>query len=199
MQALISRRETHNCQHNPRIMTFMHLALALVDDLGLARTPRSAHGHIIPIMDCVSALHSRIADRGSMTSTGTRAVLGCYYIMAMLSSCFKTVDPMPFTEHLQQCCDRLLADAEYSSDTMAVGLVQLQRITERYVGFSHKKSSLSMRSFVKCFEDDFALFRRSLSEKDTPKGVCMQSMSKYPSIVCAGMLNEKQHSSVSKP
>lgn len=152
-------------------MPLLHLSLSLVVDLGLNRPPTPGRGHHVFIMDCVAIIHGKAVNRGQQTPAELRAFLGWHYLTSAFSSWFKRIDPPPFNQHVQDCCDRLLMEAECPSDAQVVQLVQLHRITQRYFHHFSNRPGIPVGSLARCIEDDFDGFMRSLAAKGTADGM----------------------------
>ena len=147
-------------------MNLLHLCMASAIDLGLNRPLPSPQSQLGVVIDTTSLLHGRAVNQGVKTSEERRALLGCYYLFAKLSSSFKRLDPMRFTDHLENCCQALINNPEYSTDIILVQLVRLHRVVERYLpqAMGHSVLGVPVRSFVKCFEDDIQRFRQSIPQ-----------------------------------
>jgi hypothetical protein len=146
-------------------MNLLHLCMALTIDLGLNRPqPTGAQWQLRVVIDTTSLLHGKRCTQGLSTADERRALLGCYWLSAKMSYSFKRVDAMRFTPHLEDCCQALLAEAEYPSDIALVQHVRLQRVVERYIpqALSQPVLPVPVRSFVKCFEEDIQRFRQSI-------------------------------------
>ncbi|KAI8661409.1 Zn(2)-C6 fungal-type domain-containing protein [Fusarium keratoplasticum] len=119
-----------------QVTSIIQLAIGLIIDLRLDRpagailgAPRSLLGDAWTSMGKPC---SKI--KTDQSSQDKRAVLGMYYITAILSSFFKKNTIVPWSNHLSQCCDHLIEAREYESDLYLVALVRMQHLAER--GFS---------------------------------------------------------------
>ncbi|KAH0831781.1 hypothetical protein AYO21_06305 [Fonsecaea monophora] len=150
---------------NPQVMNLLYLATALVADLGLNRPRQPAV--LTPIgmvVDAAELFHGKLANHGIQTSDDQRALLGVYSLSGLLSSCFRRSDPMRWTQHLEDCCNALVAAAEYPSDIYAVYVVRLHRNVEVYspsLGLL-TTSTVPLRSFMSCFEKDLKQYEESV-------------------------------------
>ncbi|KIV89461.1 hypothetical protein, variant [Exophiala mesophila] len=163
--------ETHNHRHSPHIMPLLHLSQSLVVDLGLNRPPSTDPGHFIFMMDCVGIIHGRTIHRARQTTAELRAFLGWHYLTSAFSSWFRRIDPPPFNEHVQGCCDRLLMEAQFPSDAQAVQLVQLHSITHRYFHHLSNRPRIPVGSLARCIENDIDGFMQSLAVKQSADGM----------------------------
>ncbi|KEF58862.1 uncharacterized protein A1O9_03705 [Exophiala aquamarina CBS 119918] len=149
---------------NPQLMNLLHLCIALTIDLGLNRPQSLGQWQLRVVIDTTSLLHGKGVSQGLRTTDEHRALLGVYFLCAKLSYAFKRLDPMRYTQHLEDCCQFLLTEAEYPSDITLVQHVRLQHILEKYMPDAMGLSALSVpvRSFVKCFEEDIKNFKQSV-------------------------------------
>lgn len=151
--------------YNPQLMNLVHLATSMAIDLGLNRPYNPGMWPPIgTILDTAQVIHGKAVSQGCQTLDERRAILGLYYFTGHMSSSFRRLDPMRWTDHLEDCCNVLMAAAEYPSDALAVQLVQLVRIMERYSPYIGIKSSsnVPIRTFVRCFEGDLQRYRQTL-------------------------------------
>ncbi len=150
---------------NPQVMNLLHLAIAMTTDLGLNRPSQPAvMAPIGLIIDIAQMIHGKLVNRGIQTSDDRRALLGVYCLSGQLSSCFRRLDPMRWTQHLEDCCTALLTAAEYPSDVYAVHLVRLHRSLEiysPYIGLL-KTSSVPIRTYTTCVQQDLGRFQKDL-------------------------------------
>ena len=145
-------------------MNLIHLATAAIIDLGLNRPCYSGLPAIGVLVDMNQHIHGRSVNQGLQSSDERRAVLGVFYFTGKLSSCFRRIDPMRWSQHLDDACQALKNAAEYPTDIYAVYLVQLHRITERYFHYPGLQSpaNVPVRTYVTCFEEDIQRFRQNL-------------------------------------
>lgn len=145
-------------------MNLLHLCMALTVDLGLNRPQSHGQLQLRVVIDTTSLLHGKGVTQGLRTADERRALLGCYYVCAKLSHSFKRLDPIRYTQHLEDCCQALIAEAEYPSDIVLVQHVRLLRVLERYHPHAIGQTALTVpvRSFVRCFEEDIQKFRQSV-------------------------------------
>ncbi|OAP59769.1 hypothetical protein AYL99_04771 [Fonsecaea erecta] len=150
---------------NPQVMNLLHLATAMATDLGLNRSRQPAV--LAPfgmVFDTAEMFHGRLVKQGVQTSDDRRALLGVYHLSGQLSSCFRRSDPMRWTQHLEQCCNALVAAAEYPSDIYAVQLVRLHQVIEAYspsLGLM-TTSTVPLRSLMSCFEKDLERYQEGI-------------------------------------
>ncbi len=106
---------------NPQVMNLLHLATAMATDLGLNRPSQPAVlAPIAVIIDTAQMIHGKLVNQGIQTSDDRRVLLGVYCLSVQVSSCFRRLDPIRRTQHLEDCCTALLTAAEYPSDSYAV-------------------------------------------------------------------------------
>ncbi|KAL4863249.1 hypothetical protein BDV12DRAFT_30220 [Aspergillus spectabilis] len=105
----------------------LHLAVAIVGDLGLNRRPGS--------MDRMVLFGDTPMEYGSGRDTHRtleekRVYLGCFYMSAMISTCHKTTEPMRYMDYTEDCCQAIAKAANNPIDLYPVRLVRFQRITD---------------------------------------------------------------------
>ncbi|KAL3461550.1 hypothetical protein BJX64DRAFT_153043 [Aspergillus heterothallicus] len=104
--------------------SLLHLAMAMVADLGLTREPGTPRR--ISLDDTLLYSSSLDTDR---TVEEKRAYLGCYYLSSVTSICTEDMEPMRFTTYTEDCC-RVLESVGGSTDLYLVRLVRLHRMAE---------------------------------------------------------------------
>lgn len=163
-------------------MNLLHLCMALTIDLGLNRAQPQGQWQLRVVIDTTSLLHGKGVTQGLRTADERRALLGVYFLFAKLSYTFKRLDPIRYTQHLENCCQTLLAEAEYPSDIALVQHVRLQHALERYLPDAMGQSALSVpvRIFVNCFEDDMKKFKQSVPRDLLESGMPKSPSSFYP-------------------
>ncbi|KIX94678.1 uncharacterized protein Z520_09724 [Fonsecaea multimorphosa CBS 102226] len=151
--------------NNPQVMNLLHLATAMATDLGLNRPKQPAVlAPIGMVVDAAEMFHGKLVNNGVQTFDDRRALLGVYYLSGHFSSCFRRSDPMSWTQHLEDCCNALVAAAEYPSDIYAVQLVRLHRVIEVYspsLGLM-TTSNVPLQSLMRCLERDLQQYQESI-------------------------------------
>ncbi|RFU28196.1 hypothetical protein B7463_g8144, partial [Scytalidium lignicola] len=156
----------YHCLYHPQLTTFIQLAVSLMADLGLNRSPNA--------LDRARFSSVKLPGRENVVKTRTseerRAVLGCFYLTTVVSSCFQKIDALRFTPHMDECCQFLSENPEYSTDIYLVRLIQLQHIVERISRSIHHhnwegKSIIKapMELHMKTFQAELASFQASVS------------------------------------
>ncbi|KAL2812596.1 hypothetical protein BJX63DRAFT_432493 [Aspergillus granulosus] len=109
-----------------QFLGFLHLALAIVTDLGLTRKSG--------VIRMVSLHGSRIdpsrQQDGDRMLEERRAYLGCFYISHVASLFTDEMDPMRYTSYTEECC-RVLESVGGSTDLYLIRLVRLHQMAER--------------------------------------------------------------------
>lgn len=154
---------THN---NPQLMNLLHLAKALLIDLGLNRAPGFSIFQMKMSSDATAMIHGNDHESQKHNLEERRACLGLYHVCSRFSAAFRRVDSMPWTEHLEECCQVLQEAAKYPSDAYAVALIRLDHLLERYTGIEGFKPGVSMpiQTYVKLFSDDIDRLKQSLPD-----------------------------------
>ncbi|KAH8664688.1 hypothetical protein BX600DRAFT_498427 [Xylariales sp. PMI_506] len=113
-----------------RVSDFIYLAMTLVEDLGLAKTPQFMNRGPYSLVSEASA--ATVVGGPSPKQTRSldeiRACLGCFYVCGVISDLFRRSFPLPFTSYLGRCCDMLQTAREFNSDHFLVILVRMQRL-----------------------------------------------------------------------
>ncbi|KAJ4204298.1 hypothetical protein NW767_004490 [Fusarium falciforme] len=119
-----------------QVTSIIQLAIGLIIDLRLDRPAGAILGAPRSLLGDAWTSMGKPCSKIKMdqSSQDKRAVLGMYYITAILSSFFKKNTIVPWSNHLSQCCDHLIEAREYESDLYLVALVRMQHLAER--GFS---------------------------------------------------------------
>jgi hypothetical protein len=88
--------------------------------------------------------------------------------VARVFSTYKRTEPLKFTSHLEECCQRLLMFREYESDKLLVQLVAIQQISLEISGFFNETNSffgnsgMSIILFIKSMQGKLDDFERNL-------------------------------------
>ncbi|MCJ1477006.1 hypothetical protein MMC13_005677 [Lambiella insularis] len=103
------------------------------------------------------------------TSEERRALLGCFYLTSVVSTCFKEVDALQYTPYFEECGQALLTRREYQSDIHLVLAGRLQHIVQRIRMSLLYPGSDGIRSFkvpigvyVKSFSAELEAFKCSI-------------------------------------
>ncbi|KAF2714795.1 hypothetical protein K504DRAFT_456993 [Pleomassaria siparia CBS 279.74] len=111
--------------------TFLHLAMAMVVDLELNKSPLARNrlknlvaATGVAIDEPPVALKDHDLDQ-------KRAFLGCLYLSSVISKCATHMDGVRFSEHAERCLDHLEA-SQTASDQDAVLMLRLQQTVETF-------------------------------------------------------------------
>jgi hypothetical protein len=139
----------HQLTQPPQFTNVVHLAVALMYDLGLCRdAPRTTERHET-LEDAIKSLNHKIL-KHPRTLEERRAFLGLWYVTnwsvnlpnqpkkqqlmtyppPSTSSSFKKIGSLPRTSYVEECCQLLEQQQEYHSDEQLVHLIRLQCIIE---------------------------------------------------------------------
>lgn len=151
---------------NPQLMNLLHLAKALLVDLGLNRPPGFGIFQIKMSSDATEMIHGSKHEARVHSLEERRACLGVYHVYNRYNAAFRRVDPAAWSEHLEQCCQALQTAAEYPSDAHAVAYVRLDHLVERYTGAGGFKPGASMpiHTYVKLFSEEIDRLRQGLPD-----------------------------------
>lgn len=151
---------------NPQLMNLVHLAKALLVDLALNRRRGASSFQIIPSETANKMIHGQQQDNGSSHHSleDRRACLGAYHVQAKLAASYRRLDTMPWSEHIEECCQILSESMERTSDTYAVALVRLDHLVDRYrnIDAGQQKLTMPVQTYVRLFSADLESFKQSL-------------------------------------
>ncbi|KAF2106964.1 hypothetical protein BDV96DRAFT_693850 [Lophiotrema nucula] len=108
---------------------FLHLAMALVVDLELNKSP-FCRGHIMKASDVANGYERSFEGVSEHTLEQRRAFLGCVYLTSVVSKCLVNMDAIQFSDYAKQCCDAL-ETSPLDSDHNIVHMFRLQQVVER--------------------------------------------------------------------
>ncbi|MCJ1286875.1 hypothetical protein MMC26_006221 [Xylographa opegraphella] len=118
-----------------QLTNLLHLAVALMTDLGLNRPPhRPNPKHRSMIDEAKAAMKIAPGPAPKSQTQGLaehRAFAGCYYLSSTSNTFSKRSGPVPFSSYLQSCCLELSTVNEYRTDSYLVKLVYLEHFVER--------------------------------------------------------------------
>lgn len=166
----------------------LQLSIALIVDLGLNKVSYTSDRHQIAA-ETAKMFHGNSVFQKARTNDERRAFLGCFYLTSVLvshsapltiilgftdwiiriSSCFKKLDALRYTAHLEESCNALAQDPEFERDIYLVQLVRLQKIAEQITqsipydapqSFWTSKPPIGM--LVKAFEAQLEAFKGAI-------------------------------------
>ncbi|EXJ87450.1 hypothetical protein A1O3_04410 [Capronia epimyces CBS 606.96] len=121
-----------NLQVGPHLTSLVHLAMAMLTDLGLNRpgltAPRSLSNRIGPYLVAYDRPASAAA---AATLDERRAFLGCFCLTFIVSMCARDIVPLRYTKYADECCHLISEAAEYETDLYLVRLTQQCRLGDR--------------------------------------------------------------------
>lgn len=165
----------------------LQLAIALVAELDLGKTPRSipdpkkslVHAVGLVLLPPPKAVNAHTSDE-------MRAFVGCFYLSSMyvcdsrllsvmltqfgFSQCYRKLTAVRHTAYLEQCCKLLDEAAEYPTDAYLTSLVRVQMFLSRGLeassldepeGLASSTAAVSM--YVKSFQRELRDSRTTLS------------------------------------
>lgn len=149
---------------NPQLMNLVHLAKSLLVDLGLNRRGGSSNYQITPSNDTNKMLHGQREESNQHSLEERRACLGTYHVHATLASSFRRLDTMPWSDHIDECCQVLADSMERPSDAYAVALIRLDHVVDRYrnIEAGQQKLSMPLQTYVRLFSADLESFKKNL-------------------------------------
>ncbi|KAF2248132.1 hypothetical protein BU26DRAFT_327743 [Trematosphaeria pertusa] len=128
--------------------TLIHLAMAMVVDLDLNRSPFT-RGRLMTAADAANGFELRTEGLTDHTLEQKRTFLGCLYLSTAVSKSSLNMDAVRFSEYAERCCE-VLEQSPLPFDRAVVYLVRLQHIVEL---FGVARSSLTQsRAKGRAFE-----------------------------------------------
>lgn len=154
---------THN---SSQWMNLLHLAKALLVDLGLNRPPDFGIFQMKTSSEATGMIHDSKHEARFHSLEERRACLGVYHVYNKYNAAFRHADPTAWSEHLEQCCQILQTAAEYPSDANAVAYVRLNHLVERYTGAGGFKPGAFMPipAYMRLFSEEIDRLRQSLPD-----------------------------------
>ena len=156
----------HVYSHNqPQLMNLLHLAKALLVDLGLNRPPGHGIFSIKVSGDARHLIHGNDPDSTKHKLEEQRACLALYHLHTQYAFAFGRLDPNSWTEHLNNCCLAVESAAQCASDGRAAALIRLDHLLERYIGAEGLSPGVSMPipTYIKLFSNDIDSYVKNLS------------------------------------
>ncbi|KAK2600028.1 hypothetical protein QQS21_005262 [Conoideocrella luteorostrata] len=116
---------------------FLQLALALVMDLRLDKSPDSSAANMRSVLgDWIEVQQWIPGGLGKPhTLDDRRAVLGLYHLSSLISSMFKRGAQFSWSAYLAQCCSSLQQAREYPSDQNLIAMVKMQQLANAAYSF----------------------------------------------------------------
>ena len=156
----------YHAQRNPQLMNLIHLATALLVDLGLTRSPASMASTAVMSNDVPQLMHGTAAESVDESLAAHRALLGHYYIQAQISIAFRRLDYPRWSSYMDECCQKLHDANAHPYDIHTYHIARLYQSIERYLCADSVKPSpaFPIRAYVGCFREDLQRIRGSLPQ-----------------------------------
>ncbi|KAJ0122334.1 hypothetical protein J7T55_002847 [Diaporthe amygdali] len=113
----------NHCLMHAQLNNLLHLAQALLADLGLNRSPEVQERSNVMVLNPPAPNRTTNEDR--------RAILGVWFLSSSVATGLMKALPMRFSRYIKQCLEDLEKASEHESDLLLVHLVKIQRLTER--------------------------------------------------------------------
>ncbi|EME49367.1 hypothetical protein DOTSEDRAFT_68225 [Dothistroma septosporum NZE10] len=139
-----------------QVTNLLHLAIAMIIDLGIDRSPSATVDFKAKY---VKAVHGPPLATRVPSLAERRVVQGVFYLTSMLSSSFRKIDAMPYTNYMEECLDHLEQAKEYDSDILLVQIVRVQRVIEAI--HTTDSPSAPPRIYIKAFQADIERLRKA--------------------------------------
>ncbi|KAK3691770.1 hypothetical protein LTR37_018428 [Vermiconidia calcicola] len=147
--------------HRPQVTNLLHLAIAMITDLGFDR----------PVQQCgdfksatTKAVHGPPAVSRVPTLEEHRILLGTFYLTSMLACSFKKIDAMPWTSYMSEALQTIEQATDLDSDLFLVQMVRLQDLINETSASQTPQAPMSM--YVKAFKVDLERLQKSDPSKD---------------------------------
>lgn len=144
---------------NPQLTNLLQLSVALLVDLGLNKSGTTASEKLRLEILAMKAAHGPAAVPKQLRLDEQRALLGCFYLTNIVSTCFKKIDGMQYHAHIESCRQALIDAAEYPSDRYLNELVRIQ------VAVQDISSSLPAEEHGQGWSAPLELYVKSLRSK----------------------------------
>ncbi|CAI7574928.1 unnamed protein product [Penicillium pancosmium] len=126
---------------NPQMTNLLHLALAVLADLGFDK-PAHLNDRRTVIFDASRSSYGFAEETNRMDNEDRRTLLGCFYVTSVFvfsrptpfigaSAVFRRVDAIPYSRHLNQALQILVETGKQPGDELLVLHVRLQSLVEQ--------------------------------------------------------------------
>ncbi len=139
----------------------IHLAMAMIIDLGFDRPPQQCGDFK---KESTKAVHGASLTERVPQPEEYRILAGTFYLSSLLSSSFKKIDAMPWTNYLSNGLVSLEAAANHDSDLFLVQIVRLEHLIEETSNIGTPQAPLQM--YTKAFNADLTRLRKADPTKD---------------------------------
>ena len=113
----------------PILTTMVQLAMSMAFDLGLTKAlPLEPVGLLLIYTSQGAPKPTNTLRAETRTLEERRACLGLWLASSMICNYFQRIDPMEWTQYLEECTHKLLGANDYRSDELLLCLVKIQRI-----------------------------------------------------------------------
>lgn len=154
-----------------QVTNLLHLAIAIVIDMGIDRNPASCFGADFKGAT-TKAVHGPGLVQRAHTLEEYRILAGVFYLTSMLSSSFKKIDAFPYSKYLEECLNNLKQAREYDSDLLLVQLVMLQRLAED--AHSVETPSAPIQIYIKAYEADLKKLKANDPCENMPENMLLK-------------------------
>lgn len=113
----------NHCLMHAQLNNLLHLAQALLADLGLNTLPEVQERSNVMVLNPPAPNRTTNDDR--------RAILGVWFLSSSVATGLMKALPLRFSKYTRKCLEDLEKTSEYESDLLLVHLVRIQRLTER--------------------------------------------------------------------
>lgn len=163
LSSLTSSGYPFHVTRNPQMMNLLHLARALMVDLGLTLGADGLPSRLWA--DVTHLLFGRNSGPHDLTAE-SRAIMGVYYVGAYYAVTLRRSDFPGWHESLERSCHHLEESGSSSIDTQALYATRLLQTAERYLtpGGIRPSQTMTVRAYVSCFSSDIKKFRASIPE-----------------------------------
>ncbi|PLB49975.1 hypothetical protein P170DRAFT_404656 [Aspergillus steynii IBT 23096] len=111
--------------------SLLQLAIGLIEDLRLNRSQNTSDHSCGSIVEDAAQLRNDVQPQPNQTNEDQRTLLGVYYLTSTLCSLLGKRNRLEYTAHFDDCCKQLERDQSFTTDSLLVNLVRIQRITTK--------------------------------------------------------------------
>lgn len=121
----------NHCMVHTQLNNLLHLAQALLADLGLNKSPEIQERSSVMLLNPPQP-HQR-------TNEEKRAILGVWFLSSSVMIGLQKAFPMRFSKYFKQCLQDLESNPDSELDALLVHLVKIQQLTEQIYNWASKE------------------------------------------------------------
>lgn len=141
-------------------MNLLHLAQAQLVDLGVAKSVR-IQDKLRIATDTAAMMHGTDTMTSNVGMDEKRALLGCFCMSSKAALTFNRMEPMRYSQHIDEFCKDLKLASECENDILLVELVQVHRIFGKYLHIESGSIS-SSQAYRTMLQDEMERYRHTV-------------------------------------